>query len=230
MCWALDALFNGLDARNPRLLFKGGTSLSKAFGLIQRFSEDIDITVFREDTVAPIRLRGVDTQELSSRVAEHVNLIAATGRLVILNVDGGGVGGGVVDRLRALGFDVNDVQFGSKAMDAKKYVNRRAEMWGLMRDWLGRGAVPKDEELAVDLTNVEYSFNKNDQIQLERKESMKARGLASPDNADALALTFAVPVPVPVLDLMVSRASSGRRQGYGEHDSIALAEAEMRQP
>ena len=32
-----------------RLLFKGGTSLSKAFGLISRFSEDIDITVFRED-------------------------------------------------------------------------------------------------------------------------------------------------------------------------------------
>lgn len=48
-CWTLDALFNGLAAGGPRLLFKGGTSLSKAFGLISRFSEDIDITVFRED-------------------------------------------------------------------------------------------------------------------------------------------------------------------------------------
>ncbi len=49
VCWTLDALFNGLLAGGPRLLFKGGTSLSKAFGLISRFSEDIDITVFRND-------------------------------------------------------------------------------------------------------------------------------------------------------------------------------------
>lgn len=49
VCWTLDALFNGLEAGGPRLLFKGGTSLSKAFGLIARFSEDIDITVFRDD-------------------------------------------------------------------------------------------------------------------------------------------------------------------------------------
>jgi len=48
VCWTLDALFNGLPDR-PRLLFKGGTSLSKGFGLIKRFSEDIDVTVFRDD-------------------------------------------------------------------------------------------------------------------------------------------------------------------------------------
>lgn len=48
VCWTLDALFNGLS-RSPRLLFKGGTSLSKGFGLIKRFSEDIDVTVFRDD-------------------------------------------------------------------------------------------------------------------------------------------------------------------------------------
>lgn len=49
VCWTLDALFNGAEADGPRLLFKGGTSLSKAFGLISRFSEDIDITIFRDD-------------------------------------------------------------------------------------------------------------------------------------------------------------------------------------
>ena len=49
VCWTLDALFHGLDATGPRLLFKGGTSLSKGLGLIARFSEDIDITVFRDD-------------------------------------------------------------------------------------------------------------------------------------------------------------------------------------
>lgn len=52
VCWTLDALFNGLPD-GPRLLFKGGTSLSKGFGLIQRFSEDIDVTVFRDDLGMP---------------------------------------------------------------------------------------------------------------------------------------------------------------------------------
>lgn len=49
MSCVLDLLFSGRDTGEPRLLFKGGTSLSKAYGLISRFSEDIDITVFRED-------------------------------------------------------------------------------------------------------------------------------------------------------------------------------------
>lgn len=52
VCWTLDALFNG-QGDGPRLLFKSGTSLSKAFGLIQRFSEDIDITIFRDDLGHP---------------------------------------------------------------------------------------------------------------------------------------------------------------------------------
>lgn len=49
VCWTLDALFNGRPDPTPRLIFKGGTSLSKGFGLISRFSEDIDVTVFRHD-------------------------------------------------------------------------------------------------------------------------------------------------------------------------------------
>ncbi len=61
VCWTLDVLFNGLPANGPRLLFKGGTSLSKAFGLIDRFSEDIDITVFREDIGA-----GASVEELEA--------------------------------------------------------------------------------------------------------------------------------------------------------------------
>lgn len=49
VCWTLDVLYHRLPADGPRLLFKGGTSLSKAYGLIQRFSEDIDVTVYRND-------------------------------------------------------------------------------------------------------------------------------------------------------------------------------------
>ena len=60
VCWTLDALFNGLKPGGPRLLFKGGTSLSKAFGLISRFSEDIDITVAREDLGQPMEANDLD--------------------------------------------------------------------------------------------------------------------------------------------------------------------------
>ena len=49
VCWTLNALYRERPPGGPRLLFKGGTSLSKAYGLIERFSEDIDITVFRDD-------------------------------------------------------------------------------------------------------------------------------------------------------------------------------------
>ncbi|WP_348640546.1 nucleotidyl transferase AbiEii/AbiGii toxin family protein [Nitratireductor sp. XY-223] len=53
VCWMLNALYHRLPENSPRLLFKGGTSLSKAYGLIDRFSEDIDITAFRDDPGHP---------------------------------------------------------------------------------------------------------------------------------------------------------------------------------
>jgi len=64
VCWTLDALYHGLPAGGPRLLFKGGTSLSKGFGLISRFSEDIDVTVFREDLGQAVSLE--ELERLSS--------------------------------------------------------------------------------------------------------------------------------------------------------------------
>ena len=61
VCWTLDALFNGLKDGGPRLLFKGGTSLSKGFGLISRFSEDIDVTVFRDDIGEPAAIEELNS-------------------------------------------------------------------------------------------------------------------------------------------------------------------------
>jgi hypothetical protein len=71
VCWTLDALFHRLPQGGPRLLFKGGTSLSKAFGLIRRFSEDIDITVFRDDLgqAAPLEaLEGISGKQRRARL------------------------------------------------------------------------------------------------------------------------------------------------------------------
>lgn len=166
---------------------------------VARFGDDASVIRTRlgrdARSIAPKRFQGLDTMQLAARVSEHVTYLTGMGLRVVVFVDGGGVGGGVVDRLRQIGIDVIEVQFGAAARDPRKYLNRRAEIWGAMRDWLAVGCIDKDETLATDLTSVEYQFTLKDQIQLERKEDMKKRGLASPDDADALALTFAEPVP-----------------------------------
>jgi hypothetical protein len=69
VCWTLDALFNGLSEGGPRLLFKGGTSLSKGFGLINRFSEDIDVTVFRDDIGEPATIEELEALSRNKRRA-----------------------------------------------------------------------------------------------------------------------------------------------------------------
>lgn len=134
---------------------------------------------------------------MASRIAEQVNFFLTAGHHVLVAIDDGGVGGGVIDRLRSLGYEVDEVQFGSRALDPRKYVQRRSELWGLMKDWLAVGAIPDDQELLDDLTGPEYGFTNTEHIQLERKADMKARGLSSPDVADALAISLAVTPPLP---------------------------------
>ena len=82
VCWTLDALFNGLPDGSPRLLFKGGTSLSKGFGLISRFSEDIDVTVFRDDLDTPASVAELQAMSGAARKA-MLERIAAAGTAYI---------------------------------------------------------------------------------------------------------------------------------------------------
>lgn len=167
---------------------------------VARYGEDESVIAIRKGrdarSIPPIRLRGVSTMELASRVIETAQALRADA----IFIDGGGVGGGVVDRCRQLRLDVHDVQFGGRAdrtdvaSQGERYANKRAEMWGALRAWLQGGAVPDERELEEQLVGTTYGFNARDEIQLERKHEMKTRGLPSPDWADALALTFAYPV------------------------------------
>jgi len=168
---------------------------------VARFGDDRSVIFMRRGRDArswPIeKHQGLDLMTLAGRVAERA---AAEGVRAVF-VDEGGVGAGVVDRLRQLGVPfVFGVNFGGAAerwdADGAKplYANKRAEMWGNMKDWLAGGIVPSDAELRADLCGCEYGFNGRNEIQLEKKDDMKKRGLASPDLADALALTFAHPV------------------------------------
>lgn len=172
-----------------------------------------------------LKFRELDTMQLSARVGEHINDLKRLGiKNVIVFVDGGGVGGGVVDRCRQLGHDVIEVQFGGKADDPKDFANKRAEMWARAKEWLAIGCIDNDELLITDLTSVEYGYTNDDRLLLERKELMASRGLASPDDADALCLTFAFP-GMEVRD--VTENAIGRARAFAGarpvHDPFARA-------
>lgn len=191
---------------------------------VARFGDDKSVIRTRigrdGSTWASKEYRGIATMQLAAQVANHIRQLRATGLRVVTFVDGGGVGGGVVDRLRELGYDVIEVQFGAKAADSRMYANKRAEMWGRMKEWLATGCLDKHDALATDLTAVEYSFRTDDTILLEPKEVMKRRGLASPDDADALACTFAEPVPEFTVD-DVDRDEVETPGNHGEYDPFA---------
>ncbi|WP_425404465.1 terminase [Hwanghaeella sp.] len=188
-------------ARVPAADEGGGRLVPVVIGVdVARYGDDQSVILVRKGRAVldVVKFRNKDTWEVAQHVAERINRWQPDA----VFVDGGGVGGGVVDALRRMHFPVTEVLFGSKALRDTEYANRRAEMWGEMRKWLQTGCLPEDRELADDLTGPEYSFVRENVIQLERKADMKLRGLASPDTGDALALTFAQPVR--------SRASSAR--------------------
>lgn len=160
---------------------------------VARFGDDQSVVAIRQGTEFRVlrKYRELDLEQLSFRVAEWID--AETPDAVF--VDANGMGAGVVDRLRALGYEVTEVNAGFKAADDRTYYNKRAEMWGAARDWLRRGGcLPDDEELKDDLTGPEYGFDNKGRIQLESKDDMKARGLPSPDTGDCLAMSFFMPV------------------------------------
>ncbi|RUX21178.1 nucleotidyl transferase AbiEii/AbiGii toxin family protein, partial [Mesorhizobium sp. M7A.F.Ca.US.011.01.1.1] len=70
VCWTLNALYHERPAGEPRLLFKGGTSLSKSYDLIKRFSEDIDVTVFRDDLAEPASVEELEVLSNKKRRAK----------------------------------------------------------------------------------------------------------------------------------------------------------------
>lgn len=161
---------------------------------VARFGDDSSVIHMRQGRDAESPGVHVYQQIDSMTLAGEVSRIASEKRPDAILVDGGGVGGPVVDRLRQLGWDVIEINFGAKATQ-KGYANMRAQMWGNMRAAIQDGIrLPDDDDLKTDLTSVEYGYNVRNDLQLERKEDMKKRGLSSPDRADALALTYALPV------------------------------------
>lgn len=208
-----------VEGAQKRQVFKD-TGAACILGVdIARFGDDESVIRGRQGrdgrVIPPIKWRGMDTVFSAGKIAEAINRYNPDA----VFIDGGGVGGGVIDILKSRGFRVIEVNFGAAAREETKFANKAAEMWSAAKDWLATGAIDEDNKLRDDLTSREYGFDKDGRIQLESKKDMKKRGLASPDDADALVLTFAE--PVQRTDVRTSRTPIRRQtpaQGYSVLD------------
>ncbi len=139
-----------------------------------------------------IRFQSRDLMQIAQTVARAIREMQPD----VVYVDEVGLGAGVVDRLHQLGYDmVVGVQSGSTSQlderSKKIYANNRMLMWTRMREWLDIADLADDPELERDLTGPTYGYQKKTQLELlESKDDMRARGLPSPDTADALSFTF----------------------------------------
>ncbi len=130
-----------------------------------------------------------------------------------MNVDGDGVGAGVVDQLREQGIPVLEFRGGMPALDPERFVNRRAEMFWLLREAMDKGQVdldPHDLDLAAQLGKLKWKTDGRGRIAVESKEDMRKRGVKSPDRADAAAMAFVCP---PALDLTLIAAAAQHASG-----------------
>ena len=160
-----------------------------------RFGKDSTSMFIRQGRVAEriVKLRGKDTMQV---VGEVIKAMQNYGPDAVF-IDVGGIGAGVYDRLKEIGNkQVFSVNFGGDALDKKKYVNKRAEIWCLLRDWVDAqpAQIPDDDILETDLCGLRYSYDSNGRVKLESKEDAEKRGIKSPDDGDALALTFTMPI------------------------------------
>lgn len=175
---------------------------------IARFGADDTVIYSRlgrdARSIKPEILSGLDTVQVTGKVIEIIRKFRQEGKEVAaLFIDGGGLGGGVIDQLRHLGYMPIEVLAQHRPNDPIAYRYKTDEMWGEMRDAIRSGLrlpgrdVPIGTQLFSELTQREYDYTLKGQINLESKSDMKDRGLDSPNIADALALTFAQEVERP---------------------------------
>ncbi|NNM74761.1 terminase large subunit domain-containing protein [Enterovirga aerilata] len=163
-----------------------------------RFGDDRSVLCRRiGNVVLPLKVwRNLDTMALVGAVVNELaedGIQARSDKPYEILVDSIGIGAGVADRLRELGFNCRDVNVSEATAMNPKAAKLRDELWLAVRDWLRARAckLPQDDDLRQELVSPTYSFTSNGKLKVEGKAEMKKRGLRSPDRADALCLTFA---------------------------------------
>jgi phage terminase large subunit len=147
-------------------------------------------------SIPPVRIPGEATRDRSVMMAKLTEILSdkRPDRKVAMMFVDSAFGAPYVELLRSMGYDnVREISFGAPSPD-RHQANMRAFMWNKMKEWLLRGAIPSDITLETDLTGPGYHLNRSEQLVIESKADMVKRGVASPDYADALCLTWAAPV------------------------------------
>lgn len=234
---SLQFIGTGVTAAARERIIEHGAILPSdpvVFGLDHaRFGDDSTVLAIRQGRDAKSRPWKRWNGATSMEIAGELNQAMRDYLPDAVFIDAGGPNaGGVIDRLRQLNPEyegIFEINFGSvsKDMTARwnnevrvKVANKRAQMWTNMRTWLERGAIPDEQQLADDLTGPEYSYDKINAILLEKKEHMKARGLASPDFADALALTFAEDVQPRRVPEYLNPENYGVQKNYDRYEEL----------
>lgn len=166
----------------------------------------LDVARFGSDSSALCKRRGNEVLE-KVKVWKGLDLMQLTGavkaiwddcteeeRPAQIYVDGIGMGAGVADRLRELGLPARAINVSESAALSDRYINLRAELWFEVKEWLQTNVASlpmKDTQLCAELSSPRYTFRSSGKTQVEGKRDMKKRGVASPNVADALVLTFA---------------------------------------
>ena len=162
------------------------------FGLdVARFGSDRTALVKRKGNVV-IEVKswgGLDTMQVVGAIVNEAKL----DRPDEICVDTIGLGSGVADRLRELGMNVRDVNVAESSAMNPNANKLRDELWLAVKDWLATKSVklPADDQLRHELVAPRYTFTSSGKVQVESKDSMRKRGMRSPDLADALCLSFA---------------------------------------
>jgi hypothetical protein len=161
---------------------------------VARFGNDSSVIGFRQGRDArsrPFRkFKGLTITKLAEIAMREADMHKPD----MIVVEATGVGAGLVDIMRDRGYKVTEIHPGAAAEKYDLYVNRRAEYWSEMREWLySEGGIADTDDMFSQLTTILYTLDRHEQrVKLEPKEEIKKRGLPSPDDADTLALTFAV--------------------------------------
>ena len=186
---------------NPDLVMRCRLSNVEAYGPL---IVGVDPARFGNDRTAIIRRRGRVAYKLESYIKKDTMEVVGIIHRIIKDenpdrvcIDIGGLGAGIYDRLVELGYKdiVVAVNGGSVPLDQNRYINKRAEMWGLTKEWMidQPCQIPDDDALHADLCGIRYKFDSKTRLVMEKKEEMKKRGIRSPDCADALCVTFCLP-------------------------------------
>ena len=166
---------------------------------VARFGSDRSVILRRRgNTVEEIKtFRQMDTMQLTGWVTTAIR-DSNPDRICVDEI---GVGAGVVDRLKEEGHRVRGINVARRARQNDLFANVRAEGYWHIRELFSAGqiAIPADNQLMGELAALRYSYDSQGRVLIESKDSMRQRGLPSPDKADALMLAFLEPPRKPKL-------------------------------